>query len=293
MIKKLSLIFCAAIFLFLSCDHLAHPNTSKISTYNLHNPFAASDLWKTPPIAEKEKKELLHILNQKFTYLTRGTQTYVFLSQDGKYVLKFFKQKVIRPRTWLALIPVGFNPYYQEQQERTKIAHDTFLACITAYKELKKETGLLYAHINSETDLNCKVTLVSSKGKTHKIDLDHTCFYVQKRTDLIYPRLTELREKGEVEQAQAVISSIFALIETLGKKGVVENDPVIHQNFGLLSDQAIQIDVGKLKINAENINSLSYKTDVARITYDLKEWIIAHYPVLLPYFEACLQNVAN
>jgi len=56
---------------------------------------------------------------------------------------------------------------------------------------------------------------------------------------------------------------IFSLIDFLGKSGVVDNDPILRKNFGLIDDIAVQIDVGKLRIDPKRRENLAYKREVA------------------------------
>src|ERR1700722_581245 len=58
--------------------------------------------WDTS-LSHEELAQLKSILDQPFTYIGKGAQAYAFASEDGKYVLKFFKFKHLRPNTFLAL----------------------------------------------------------------------------------------------------------------------------------------------------------------------------------------------
>ncbi|MBS0605157.1 MAG: hypothetical protein JSS60_09020 [Verrucomicrobia bacterium] len=59
--------------------------------------FAPSAEWGLPALTEDEQREVDRILTQKFTYLARGSQAFAFISEDGKYVLKLFKQHKWHP----------------------------------------------------------------------------------------------------------------------------------------------------------------------------------------------------
>jgi hypothetical protein len=53
-----------------------------------------------PPIelTDLDQKYLDEAINQNYTYLARGGQCFVFVSEDNNYVLKFFKHNKRRPR---------------------------------------------------------------------------------------------------------------------------------------------------------------------------------------------------
>ncbi|NGX54131.1 MAG: hypothetical protein K1000chlam4_00856, partial [Chlamydiae bacterium] len=47
--------------------------------------------WEIPSLSDEERESLLHLLDQPFTYLGKGSQCFVFESNDGEVVLKIFR----------------------------------------------------------------------------------------------------------------------------------------------------------------------------------------------------------
>ncbi len=285
--------FLFAVSLFLGIDRFAHHKSSHFCVDKILTSHKASPEWEIPPLSAEEQKNLDQILSQKFTYYSKGSQAYVFISEDKKYILKFLKQQKLRPKSWLAHIPLSFNPYYQERLFKEKKCRATFSACRTAFVELKKESGLIYAHINNARDLNKKVTIFDKNGMKHTVDIDRTTYYVQKRAQLIYSRISELMHNEDVEGAKKIITSVFNLIDFLGKKGVVDNDPILRKNFGLIDDIAVQIDVGKLRIDPIRQKNLAYKHEVRSITNSFRIWLETNYPALTDHFQQCLTEVTS
>ena len=279
--------------LFVATDRFAHHKSTRFSIHKITSAHKPSPEWEMPALSLGEQKELDLILSQKFTYYNKGSQAYVFISEDKKHILKFLKQDKLRSNSWLSKIPLSFNPYYQQRLLKKKKCAATFSACTTAYKELKNETGLIYVHINKSSDLNKKVTIFDKKGKRHSINVNQTSFYVQKRAQLIYSRISELMHKGDVEEAKNIISTVFSLIDYLGKKGIVDNDPILRKNFGLIDDVAVQIDIGKLRIDPERQTNLEYKKEVCSITHSFKVWLEANYSDLSDHFEKCLSEISS
>jgi hypothetical protein len=293
MLKKIYVGFAFFLFLtslFLGIDRFVHHKSQWFSLDKIISTQKPSAEWDIPPLPSEEQKVLDQILSQQFTYYSKGSQAYVFISEDKKYILKFFKQNKLRPKSWLAYIPLSFNPYYQEQIFKKKKCQATFNACKTAFLELKKESGLIYVHINNNRDMNKKVTIFDKNGKRHVVDIGKTCFYVQKRAQLIYSRISELMHNKDIEGAKNIITSVFSLIDFLGKKGVVDNDPILRKNFGLIDDVAVQIDVGKLRIDPVRQSNLAYKQEVGSITNSFKVWLEKNYPELSEHFEQCLRS---
>jgi hypothetical protein len=287
-----------ALFLFLvsfvlGIDRLAHHESSRFTLSKVISTQGSSPDWEIPKLPLEEQKNLEQILNQKFTYYNKGSQSYVFISEDKKTILKFLKQEKFRRKSWLAYVPLSFNPYHQDYLVKKKKCQATFSACKIAFQELKKESGLIYVHLNSSRDLNKKVVLLDKHGQQHTVDIDKTCFYVQKRAQLIYSRISELMHSNDTEGAKRIISSVFSLIDFLGKKGVFDNDPILRRNFGLIDDVAVQIDIGELRIDPIRQQTLAYKQEVGSITHRFKIWIEQNYPILAEHFEKCLHEVQS
>ncbi len=293
MLKKIFIglaLFLFLISFFLGIDRFVHHESSRFTLSKVISSQGSSSEWEIPKLPLEEQKNLEQILNQKFTYYSKGSQSYVFISEDKKFILKFLKQEKLRPKSWLAYLPLSFNPYHQEYLFKKEKCRATFSACKTAFQELKKESGLIYVHLNNSRDLNKKITILDKNGEQHIVDIDKTCFYVQKRAQLIYLRISELMHSNDIEGAKRIISSVFSLIDFLGKKGVFDNDPILRKNFGLIDDVAVQIDIGKLRIDPVRQQTLAYKQEVGSITNSFKIWIEKNYPVLSEYFKECLKE---
>lgn len=289
MLKKLSVflaLFSLILSLFVGIDRFAHQRSSRFSPQKIISQHPSSSEWDLPPLSQEEQARLRSILNQKFTYYSKGSQSYVFISEDKQHILKFLKQNKLSPKSWFSAIPLSFNPYYLESVAKEKKRQATFLACKTAFLELKKETGVIYVHLNPTRDLNRELLIFDKHGKSHLIDLNRTNFYVQKKAELIYSRITKLMDENRVEEAKGIISSVFSLLQTLGKKGVVDNDPIVRKNFGLINDIAVQIDIGKLRIDPNRQGTSAYVRDVPNIMHSFKNWIEKSYPTLSKHFEA-------
>ena len=285
-------LFLFLVSFFLGLDRFVHRKSSRFTLSKIVSSQRYSPEWEIPALSIEEKKDLDQILNQKFTYYSKGSQSYVFISEDKKFILKFLKQGKLCPKSWLAYIPLSWNPYYQQYLLKKEKCYATFAACKTAFQELKKESGLIYVHLNNFRDLNKKITILDKNGETHVVEIDRTCFYVQKHAQLIYSRISELMHSNDIEGSKRIISSVFSLIDFLGKKGVCDNDPILRKNFGLIDDIAVQIDIGKLRIDPTRQQTLAYKEEVGSITNSFKIWIGKNYPELSEYFEQCLKETA-
>jgi hypothetical protein len=82
-------------FLFIALFGLAY-FFSDLATWG----FTIARLRTSQPLGPSEGVEPYLILKQKFYLKDQGGQSYVFISADEKYVLKFFKDM---PRPWIPL----------------------------------------------------------------------------------------------------------------------------------------------------------------------------------------------
>ena len=95
--KKRLFISCALFSLTLFASLFLYVNfikrtkgfcLKKIVSYHEYHPK-----WDIGPLTSEQESLLNEISSQTFRYLGSGKECYAFESEDGKLVLKFFKQK--------------------------------------------------------------------------------------------------------------------------------------------------------------------------------------------------------
>ncbi len=268
----LGLILLAA--LLYSVDLFYYKHKSGFSHTNIRR--TNDSVWQDDICTD----EILSQLNQEFFFFGKGSQAYVFVSKDGQYILKFLKQHKFRPTSWLAHLPLKTH-CREEHLKRQHKRQRAYESIQTAFTQLKKETGLLYAHLNPTQALNTKITVYDKRGNAFVIDLDKEVYFLQKRATLVYPSITHALEKGSVEEAQHLITNLFAFLDHLAQSGVTDHDPIIRRNFGFIDGQAVQIDIGQLKISSVNP---SYKKRILSVTKPFKAWLELKHPELIPFF---------
>lgn len=273
---RILLIMISGLALFRWADHTMHRMGGRTFTSKLEIPASQ-------PRVAADLSLPTELLDQKFFFLGKGSQAYAFLSQDGTHVLKFYKQHIYEPPSVLAHLP--FGPWKAAYEAKKRKFLRTASSTQLAFKEFKEETGLLYVHLLPTAELKHKVKLFDKKGREQMVDLDTAAFVIQKRADLIYPHLAALMKEGKVEEAKQALTSLFSLLEKFGRRGVVENDPILRKNFGFIGGVAAQIDVGKMRIEPALTNTDTYKNDIPNITSSLNTWLETNYPELLPHFQ--------
>ncbi|MES2344999.1 MAG: hypothetical protein V4494_03565 [Chlamydiota bacterium] len=212
----------------------------------------------------------LSIFKQKFYYLGCGGQSYVFLSNDGQFVLKFIKNYLYFP------LPI-FNNFSFFHKKKNKMVRDLKSYKI-AFEELSHESGLIYFHLGKTTHLLPEITISDKLGIEHKITLNEKHFILQKKADLLYPHLNALMNLGDLDGAKKAISSLLILLKTRLNKGIYDEDAKLHRNCGFIGNKALFIDIGRF--------CKSSKTQtLTEMTERLKLWLQNNYPELGVYLE--------
>ena len=229
------------------------------------------------------------ILSQPFRYLAHGFQCYVFISEDGNYILKFFRHQRMRVPEYLYKLPqIGFIRNFIEEKERYAKKRIGYIckSFKVATQYAPKETGLLYVHINPSQNLHPQVTIYDKLGTKYVLPLDEMQFVVQKKAVHLKETLALLVKEKRMDEARARIDQIFDLLVSCAKKGVLDTDGALirKNNMGFLPDRAIYIDSGKLTYKDSIKTKSRFKKDLHRLR-PLEKWLKQNYPKLFVYYK--------
>lgn len=275
------LIFCGlARGWYLLTDGFSVANI--VSLHSSYNPR-----WE-PKEVRIDQTALFNILSQKFIYLSKGSQSYVFLSEDGKFVLKFFKYNRLRPSQLEKLfffIP-SITRYYQEcNQEKLRMIDLSFESCILAHDELFDQTGVLYTHLNKGVGLNQKTTFFDKIGRTFELDLDQYEFYIQSWADPLEHRLNLLLTENKQREAEELIDSLLVKVKGDFNRGYLDQDPALLQNSGVFMGKVISIDVGQFQKTAALKEEDFYRKEFEHRLFILQRDLQKKYPLLSNYVQ--------
>lgn len=192
------------------------------------------------------------ILSKEFVYLSRGKQMTVFESRDKKDVIKFFnpmrplkKEWYLKPKLWLRYC--SFKWIFRERFHRHARIKKLFIRHKMAYEHLKTETGIEYVHLSPSELIHQNLKVIDNKGNSHIVSLTRTPFVLQKKAELVMDRLTRLRQQKKTKEAHAQIEALRQLFIRRTKMGITDRIQTLHNNYGFVGDQPIQIDVGRIR----------------------------------------------
>lgn len=216
-------------------------------------------------------QEAAAILSQRFSFYKRGTESYVFLSEDGKTVLKFFSPSLIK-RSWKEKI---LRPFNDPKQKELRLIQ-TLEGYSLASKIPKERSGLLYTHLNLTEALLPKVILQDGLGRTCTIPLDRCRFALQKKTDL-YTEAFQRRTKDPLAIEQ-LIDSYLSWLDLRTSLGIRNADTEFKKNFGCLDDQALELDFGAYVSDPSFLHPLGRTEELLTFADRLRYWVHKNAP---------------
>lgn len=289
--RKFRVVLCIplAIALFLSIERLCHLATDGFMitriTHALQEP--SHDLHDV-------SANLSLILSQPFTYLASGAQSYVFVSQDNRYVIKFFKFHHLRIPPWIASLPL---PHFLNTYRQAKIAKKNRALAKTldshkiAATLLPKETALVYLHLYPTHYLHQSLHLIDKLGIHYELDADTLSFVIQKKGTSFYGVLEQYINTNHMCHAKKAISDILYLSLERCKKGVGDLDPDFGTNFGAVEGSIVQLDIGRFYLEEQEKNPEVYKRELYRITRSFRQWLTEHSAELVTYLDDELAHI--
>ncbi|MCI0382110.1 MAG: hypothetical protein L0207_03545 [Chlamydiae bacterium] len=281
--------------LFFATEKFCRMQTAGFSTQKIYSEIPYSEKWNIAPLSKENREFVDKCLHQKFYFLGSGVQCYAFLGEDGETVLKFFKHYHMCPNnTILAKAPLPKSWKNQIIKERIEKMEFIFQSLKIAYEDLQSQTQTFFLHLNKTlSGAYPKITLVDKIHISHEIDLNQTSFVLQKKANLFCSELLFYVKNHQIEKAKSIIDHLFEIIILRSKKGIVNCDPVIIRNIGLVNEQPIELDVGSFYKNPFINSESAIKRELFYETIELKEWLLVHSPELHDYLVNHLQNTLS
>jgi len=279
--KILPIAISALLFYFLlpPLTQFCEEKTAgfKISAISFSIPENAN--WRSFPLSKKEKEEIFSALQKPFYFLSSGNQSFVFESEDGRYVLKFFRKKLYLPSFWVQSLPEPFNHRYAKKiaKREDKLRRD-FNSYALAVKALREETGVLYVHLQNTKDPFADSTIIVDRlNIAHSLELSSFAFILQKKAELVFPHIERLYQEGDKERVKAALSSLVQLLASINRKQLIDSPPDFDKNFGFLGERAVEIDVGKF---SQGVGEMA--PPIIKKTF--QDWLFGLDPLLLEHF---------
>lgn len=268
--KKWLLVFSIAV-LSIGCNRPKGFTLRKITSH--HAPVPE---WKVEN--KMSRGELASLMSTPYYYLGSGNHTYAFVSDDDQVVIKFFKQKHMKTKTWVDSLSTPVKRIFYPTgkiDQRIKERQDSFSSYKLAFEKLPEETGILYLHLNKTNTLNLPLTLIDQNGVALEVSLDEMEFFVQKKAMLAFHYLKTLYKKGQTKEAERAILSLFDIIAKRSQKGIYDKDLQFFKNFGFVENRAIEIDIGEFRTS--QAPNPTYE-ELKILSYQIRDFLKMHAP---------------
>lgn len=291
--KLILLIIWPVMLFIIGLQFCSRP--SGFSTAKISSNFVFRDALIQNPPTSAEFTKIEDILHQKFYYFDSGTHCYIFISEDQKYVIKFFKMRRLTPKYWLNYLPLPWleKLRFEKIQRRERLRQETFESFKSAFEDFKEETGLLFVHLNKTKYLHDKATFVDKVGEEHLVSLNKVPFVLQKKAQMIVPYISDLIDQGQAPRALEALTSVLRLIKDRCQKGYVHKDGGVSNNYGFIDGKAVEVDIGRI-IKDESIKDpINYLREVLRVSKKIEIWLQATYPELCAEFQEEVQRILS
>lgn len=224
------------------------------------------------PISSDDYNFLKNLLDQPFKYLDRGRQSYVFESQDGQYVLKFFDLKRYQPG-WLTL----FSASSERRMERKKTR--LFKGYQIAYEHDRDHAVIVFQQLVPNPTLNLNALLIDRFGFNHDVDLATVPFIIQEKGVATRQVISELLSQDDLEGAKWHLRRLLDMYYDEYTRGLYDRDHNFMYNTGFIGDKPIRLDVGRLRADDLYRDPDIAKKDLEKIIDERAGgWLQRHFP---------------
>ena len=234
----------------------------------------------SPSNTADETKEAQAILHQPFKYLAKGRQSFIFESEDKKYVLKFIKCQRINVSDTYEKFPLP--AFLDKKRKNNLLERDDrlkrmFTSMALAKDPLKELTGILYLHITPTQELQKTVTLIDRLGFSHSVVIDSVPFILQKKADKVFPVLKKLMKAKDTKGLKVRLDQLINLFVQRASLGIIDPDKglLTRNNIGFIEDRAIYIDLGTFKRSAKSASRKYLAPDLKKLA-PIVRWLKSH-----------------
>ena len=267
--KKILTIICALALLF-GVERFCHLQTGG---FNLSKIRSSQEGPLHPLALEDGVKK---ILEQPYRFLDSGAQAFAFASDDGQYVLKFFRhhrtRHPLRPVYFLLPASIKARLLAVETKRMARLEKD-FSSYRWAISNLKEETAIIAVELEAKKG-DLPLTLFDKIGVRHRVNGANFEFILQKRALPFYSTLEKWIEDGDLDKAREGLSSLLDLLQKRIQLGRADKDPDLRTNFGFIGTKAVEFDAGRFREDAPRAN------EIALITRALCSWLEERAPEL-------------
>lgn len=239
------------------------------------------------PVEEEWPEEVQLVLQQPFSYLGRGTQCFAFVSQDGRYVLKFPRMDIYKTPLWVRAIgSASYRKALEEENGRRKafVLNSFALAAF----ELKESTGLIASHVGKSSSKE-KITLIDRMGRKTQLRIGETPFALQYKQPTLKMLLPVAIAEGRMDEAQKILDAWIQVALERSRKGILNKDGAFLRNCGFDGVHAYEIDLGSFYRSSELSLEQANKRAFREAAGGVQRWLRKRDLTMLKWFNEQLE----
>ncbi len=249
--------------------------------------------WDVGSPTQKQLTLLSHLSTQTFHLLGSGKDTYAFVSANGQYVIKFFKQKHMNCHSFLDLLPLPrqFRLIRNEICNRhCYLRKKMYSSFVLTYAQLQKETGILFLHLNKTNYIKKKFRFLDQHDELIHLNMDTMEFLIQRRARPLFSTIDNMMKERDFGGAKRTIDQILLHVTDLSLRGIGSADIDCRKNLGYFEGRVIAIDLGDFHPIVPRPPS---KKEYFLATTDLEEYLDSTYPSLSTYLSRRREHIAK
>ena len=235
--------------------------------------------------------EIDEILDQKFKYLSKGCQTYVFESFDQNYVIKFVRFHRYKIPLWLRVSSFLEKHKNKRLYYKDKLLQDSLKSYEIAYNYLKDETATIYVHLNKTGSINKNLQLFDRLNRKYLVDLDTSGFIIQKKVKTLQDVLNH-NKNSEIELKKLAHSFLYTT-KSLYQKGFINDDYNCVKNSGFIDGKVIHTDLGSFLPKDHLMEKQNFENEFYRFVRYFKKWSDKNAPFLSTYVDEEIKKMAQ
>jgi len=230
------------------------------------------------------------VFNQKYSYLSKGCQTYVFESEDKKYIIKFIRYHRYQTPLWLNVC--NFLKKYRNIRlfYKEKLLLNSLKSYQIAVNFLKDETATLYVHLNKTRNFDRRLRILDSLKREYLIDLNEAGFVVQKKVKSFEDVLNKY--KNNERELKKLVYSFLNTTRYIYQKGFINDDYNCIKNSGVIDNKVIHLDVGSFLLKDNLDTKKVFEKEFFRYVRYFKKWADKNAPFLIAYIDDEINKMA-
>jgi len=257
----------------LCLSFLAYIRTDFFSNHSIVDSLPSS-------VSVSPSEESFRALLQPYRYLGKGRQCYVFVSEDGKSVIKFFNQKYIT-LPWYGKWLQGER---SKREQRQKFARESYSI---AWDE---DSEILYVHLGKSEKPLPFLPITDKASRFFWIDLNAVSFVLQKKGEPFYPALESMYLSKGSDGLKEGIRQFVTLIAHRIEKKIADADQDVEHNFGVIDGKIFHLDPGRLFFEENLWQPDMLRQEWWRATHRFRRWLLQKYPDFVSFLDSAIET---